>query len=123
MSKWILALALACFACLVRAQVNVTGRVADGKGRPLRGVSIGIRDSYDGATTDSLGQFRFSTTEKGKKILEATTIGFRPFQLEIELASTDLALDIVMKEEISELKAVVISAGTFEASDKKRGPY
>lgn len=121
MSKWILALALACFACLVRAQVNVTGRVADGKGRPLRGVSIGIRDSYDGATTDSLGQFRFSTTEKGKKILEATTIGFRPFQQEIELASTDLALDIVMKEEISELKAVVISAGTFEASDKKKG--
>jgi hypothetical protein len=31
-----------------------------------------------------------------------------------------LTIDILLKEEITELSAVVISAGTFEASDRKR---
>ena len=31
-----------------------------------------------------------------------------------------MVVDIVMKEEVTELSAVVISAGTFEASDRKR---
>ena len=32
-----------------------------------------------------------------------------------------MVVELILKEEISELKAVVISAGTFEASDRKKG--
>jgi vitamin B12 transporter len=47
------------------AQTLVSGIVKDGKGHPLRGASITIKDTYDGATSDSLGHFSFQSTEKG----------------------------------------------------------
>ncbi|MCU0382267.1 MAG: TonB-dependent receptor [Chitinophagaceae bacterium] len=120
MSKWILVLALAMMTGILRAQVSISGRVLDQRNKPVSGVSIGIRDAYDGATSDSAGNFRFTTTEKGKRVLEASSLGYRPFTLEIDIADSDLRQDIILREEISELKAVVISAGTFEASDKKK---
>ncbi|MBL7702372.1 MAG: TonB-dependent receptor [Ferruginibacter sp.] len=103
------------------AQVKVEGKITDGKGKPVKGVSITLRDTYDGATTDSLGHFSFATTEKGKKVLETSIIGFKPFEQEINLESTPIILNIAMKELVTELKAVVISAGSFVASDKNKG--
>jgi len=103
------------------AQVKVEGKITDTKGKPVSGVSITLRDTYDGATTDSLGNFSFTTTEKGNKVLEASIIGYKPIEQEITLASTPITLNIPMKELITELKAVVISAGSFVASDKNKG--
>ena len=51
------------------AQTPITGTVKDGKGHPVRGASITIKDSYDGATADSLGNFHFQTEQKGNFIL------------------------------------------------------
>jgi vitamin B12 transporter len=105
----------------VQAQVKVAGRVTDGKGKPVGGVSIALKDSYDGATSDSLGIFSFVTTEKGKKTFEASIIGFKPFEQEINIENSPITLNITMKELVTELKAVVISAGSFVASDKNKG--
>lgn len=102
-------------------QVKVDGKITDTKGKPVSGVSITLKDTYDGATTDSLGNFSFTTTEKGKMILEASIIGFKQFEQEINLESAPVTLNISMKELVTELKAVVISAGSFVASDKTKG--
>ncbi len=103
------------------SQVKIEGKITDTKGKPVGGVSITLKDTYDGATTDSLGNFSFLTTEKGKKILEASVIGYKPFEQEINLESAPMTLNISMKELVTELKAVVISAGSFVASDKNKG--
>lgn len=105
---------------LLLSQVQVKGVVKDNKQKPMAGVSVAIRDSYDGATTDSLGRYSFKTTEKGDHVLEFTSIGYKSVEQKITIGSTALVIDIVMKEEISELRAVVITAGSFEASDRKR---
>jgi hypothetical protein len=104
-----------------KAQVKVTGKIIDNKGKPIAGVSITLKDTYDGATSDSLGNFSFATTEKGKHALEASVIGYRPFEQELNIGSTPIELNIAMKELVTELKAVVISAGSFVASDKNKG--
>ena len=57
------------------AQTIVSGKVKDGKGHPVQGASITIKDTYDGATTDSLGAFQFKTTEKGEQTMLVTSIG------------------------------------------------
>ena len=103
------------------AQVKVDGKITDTKGKPVGGVSITLKDTYDGATTDSLGNFSFTTTEKGKKTLEASIIGYKPLQQEINLESVPITLNISLKELVTELKAVIISAGAFVASDKNKG--
>ncbi len=101
------------------AQVTIKGKVTDKK-NPVFGVSIAIKDSYDGATTDSSGHFSFKTDEKGEVIIIATAIGYKPFEQKVTITNQPINLDIVLKEEITELKAVVVTAGTFEASDRKR---
>jgi hypothetical protein len=114
---------LFCFCLLLAAAhgQTVSGTVADSKGRPVAGVSISLKGSYDGATSDSSGTFSFPTAEKGNQVLTATAIGYKLFEIPITLSGTAQQFAIVLKEEITELKAVVISAGAFEASDRKKG--
>src|SRR5829696_5939463 len=105
---------------ILKAQTEIAGRIKDNKGNPIVAASITIKDSYDGATSDSTGKFRFTTTEKGQKILIVTAIGYKGFEQEINLDAPVETLVFSMKEEFDEMKAVVITAGSFEASDKKR---
>jgi vitamin B12 transporter len=119
--KSTLLLALTAFLYLQGvAQSTIKGVVKDNKSKPVPGVSISLKDSYDGATTDSSGRYSFKTTEKGEQILVASSIGYRPFEQRIKLEGSAVTIDILLKEEVTELSAVVITAGTFEASDKKR---
>jgi vitamin B12 transporter len=98
---------------------QIKGVVKDQKGHPVAVASIAIKDSYDGATADSSGRFSFTTGEKGEQVLVVSAIGYKPFEQKIRVEGGQ-ALQVVLKEEVTELKAVVISAGAFEASDKKR---
>lgn len=104
-----------------KAQVKIAGKIMDNRGKPVNGVSITLNGTYDGATTDSLGNFSFLTTEKGKIILQTSIIGYRPFEQELTIGSNPITVNITMKELVTELKAVVISAGSFVASDKNKG--
>ena len=103
----------------VDAQFLISGVVRDNK-VPIHAASIAIKDSYDGATTDSAGRFHFRTTEKGEQILVVSAIGYKTFEQKINLTGNVQNLSIVLKEEINEMRAVVITAGAFEASDRKR---
>lgn len=121
MKAFFLSLVLLVMGAGLSAQVKVLGTVKDNRGRILAGASVSIKDSYDGTTTDSTGRFSFKTTEKGAQILVANNIGFKIMELPIQLGGDSLVMDFILKEEINELKAVVISASSFEASDKKKG--
>ena len=102
------------------AQVKISGQITDNRNKPLPGISISLQDSYDGATSDSSGHYSFSTVEKGGHILKATAAGYKSFEEKITIDDVPIVVNFSLKEEITELKAVVISAGTFEASDQKR---
>lgn len=102
------------------AQVRVKGVIKDNKMKPVAGVSIAIKDSYDGGTSDSTGKYSFKTTEKGEQTLVISSTGYKPIEQKIKLDGTVVTIDATLKEEITELTAVVLSAGTFEASDRKR---
>jgi vitamin B12 transporter len=103
-----------------RAQVSISGKITDNHNKALGGISISIQNSYDGTTSDSVGNYSFGTSEKGAHILRASSTGYKPFEQNISIGASPLKVNISLKEQITELKAVVISAGTFEASDQKR---
>ncbi len=102
------------------AQIKFSGKVIDNHNNPVRGVSISLVDSYDGATSDSTGNYFFTTSEKGEQTLQATSAGYKSFEQKINIDGTAQTVNIPLKEQVTELKAVVISAGTFEASDQKK---
>jgi hypothetical protein len=104
-----------------RAQITISGRITNDKNKGLPSVSISLLDSYDGATSDSLGYYSFATEEKGERQLQCTISGFIIKYQNIIISSDSILQNISLKELITELKAVVISAGSFEASDKNKG--
>ncbi|HRE39536.1 MAG TPA: TonB-dependent receptor [Chitinophagaceae bacterium] len=104
----------------VNAQVVIKGTVKDNKANPIAGASISIKDSYDGATSDSSGRYSFKTFEKGTQVLLISFIGYKSFEQQIKVENGPIIIDAVLKQEVTELTAVVLSAGTFEASDRKR---
>jgi len=104
----------------VQAQIKVTGSVKDQKGRILAGANIVVKGSYDGTVSDSTGSFSFKTYEKGKQFIVASSIGNKTVEQEVNIDSLPIHIDFILKEEISELKAVTVTAGSFEAGDKKR---
>ncbi len=120
MFKFVLLVVLGLTALLSNAQTLVSGKIKDNKGKPMAGVSIAVKDSYDGGTSDSAGNFKFRTSEKGEQVLLFTSIGYKLQEQKVNLNGTAITINIVLKEEPNELTAVVISVGTFEASDRKR---
>ena len=104
----------------VSAQTKVAGKVVDEKGAGIPGANVSIKDSYDGTTTDVNGKFEFTTEETGDQILLVSYMGYDPVGQKITLNGTALDLTLKMKEAIKELSTVVISAGSFEASDEKK---
>src|SRR6185503_5722054 len=53
-------------------------------------------------------------------VLAASYVGYNSFEQKIKIGNEPITIDIVLKEEVTELNAVTVTAGTFEASDKKK---
>ena len=102
------------------AQMKIQGQIKDHKNHAIQGVSITLKDSYDGATSDSLGNFSFRTTEKGEQTITASSIGYHAFEQKVTIAKEPLTVNIELKEKLDELKAVMVTAGSFAAGDNKR---
>ena len=103
------------------AQTAVSGIVKDNKDRPVPGVSITIKDSYDGGVSDSTGRYSFKTTETGQHLITASSVGYKAFAQPVTIGSQSIVLNVLLREEMSELKAVTVTAGSFAAGDKQRG--
>ncbi len=104
----------------LHAQTTISGKVKDSKGRPVAGASITLKDTYDGATSDSAGMFTFKTTENGEHILSVTNVSYNQADKKIVIGKSPLIIEISLKEKLDELRAVTITAGSFEAGDRKR---
>ena len=119
MRKIVSLIVLVLFMKVAVAQTIISGVIKDNK-HPINGATIAIKDSYDGGTSDSTGKFSFKTTEIGNQSLVVSAIGYKTLEQKINLDGTPQKLSISLKEEINEMRAVVITAGAFEASDRKR---
>src|SRR3954470_13165285 len=86
----------------LKGQVRISGTVKDNKNHPVPGVSITIKDTYDGATTDSSGIFTFRATENGAQTLTASSIGYNAFEQKINIEKEPLKLSISLKEKLDE---------------------
>jgi len=102
------------------SQTVITGKVTQEKGEPMPGASVYLQGTYDGTSTDENGKFILKTTKKGPFNLLAGFMGFEQVSRKVELKGDTVRLDIQLKEVFNQLDAVTITAGTFEASDKRR---
>jgi hypothetical protein len=123
MSKKILLLLLITFGIssgTLYAQTQVSGKISDKKGEPVIGANVFVKGSFDGGTTNVNGEFKFKTDEAGEQVLVAAFIGYNSIEQKITLAGNSVFLNLLMVESINKLDGVVITAGSFEASDEKK---
>lgn len=102
------------------AQVRIEGFIKEKSGEPLLGVNVFIEGTYDGSTTDLDGKFSITTDEADTIILVAKFIGFHDHKIQLEKGAKNVQFDIQLKEKIDRLNAVVITAGSFDASDERK---
>ena len=107
---------------LLQAQQIITGNVYDEHGVPLIGANVFLQGTYEGTTSDTSGLFRLETDLTGMHILVIRYIGFRQFTREVVIEESE-ALDftVILEPEPTEIQDIYISAGTFEAGDRKKG--
>lgn len=88
-------------------KIKVTGKVKDSHGDVLPGVTVRLKETQVGVTTDSKGEFEFLLPEiKGKLILVFSFVGLKSQEVEIKNADP---LNVVMEEDISEMEEVVVT--------------
>lgn len=105
---------------LVSAQVTISGTITDSRGEPVPGANIILESTYDGASSDSEGRFSFTTEETGDHNLTIRFVGYRPVNKPISIGKESVRITVALKEEINELEAVTITAGSFTAGDESR---
>ncbi|MEN8118037.1 MAG: TonB-dependent receptor [Bacteroidota bacterium] len=118
-TKTIFTIILLIITSLVFGQTTISGRVVSAKGEPLPGVNIFIEGTYDGASSDTEGNFSFKASETGVKNLMASFVGYKTWQKEIDLA-TNINVQIELHESVNTIDAVIITAGSFTADDESR---
>ena len=101
-------------------QTKISGKVTDEKGESIPGANISIKDSYEGTSSALDGTFSFVSDEKGSRTVVVTYVGYKNFERNFELTGSPVSFDASLHEEINQLEAVTITAGSFTAGDEKR---
>lgn len=102
-------------------QVHITGTVTGNKGEAVPFASLALSADSTGTTTDSAGHFDLQTKTQGRQMLTISSMGYKTAQQALLVQDTDLHLSIVLRAGSNALHEVIVSAGSFEASDKAKG--
>lgn len=96
--------------------ITIKGKVFDSSSEPLIGVSILVKGSQLGTTTDLDGRFEIRIPLKGLDgaILQFTYIGYKSKEV---IVSESRTLPVVMEEDVSEIGEVVVTG--YQVVDKR----
>ncbi|REL29108.1 SusC/RagA family TonB-linked outer membrane protein [Rhodohalobacter sp. SW132] len=100
---------------LLTAQVanaqSIAGQVTDATtGEFLPGVNVLIQQLQRGDATDLDGQFQIDNVPSGTYTLIVTYIGYERYQTTVEIADSDIAVDIELTPSLAALDDVVVTA-------------
>ncbi len=103
-------------ATTVQAQKTVvSGKVTDSVNRPLQNVSVAVKGSRNGTSTNAEGEFKLNNVAD-RSILIVSNIGFQ--NQEIKLASGQTQVNVVLVTDVSTMQDVVVTG--FQRIDRKK---
>lgn len=101
-------------------QVPLSGNVVAKGGAAIPGANVWLKHTYDGASTDAEGRFYFSieTTQPDNLVLCVAFVGLEHRELPLRDGTTEV--QVQLREVTDELRGVIITAGSIDASYKAR---
>ena len=112
------------FSVSVQAQTKLTGTVTDQQNRPIKQVTLKLRNGKDilNTSSDSSGHFQFALPKAGGYLLRASAVGFMTFQQSYQIREKqELRIDTIKLSVSSEELQTVEVIGT--SSKKYYGDY
>ena len=111
---------LAFFVCNVQlfaqAQKNITGNVTSVNGETLPGVNVAVKGTTNGTITDIDGNF--SLTVQEEDVLVISFIGYKAEEMSV---AGQLSFSITLKEDVTDLSEVVVTALGIKRDKKALG--
>lgn len=95
--------------------IEIKGRVTDADGQPLPGVSVVLKGSVTGASTDIDGNYSISVPENSSKILVFSFVGMEKQEVAVKGAGS---LSVVMKPAVNQQQEVVVVGYSTQSKRK-----
>lgn len=83
--------------------------------------NIYLKDIYDGGISNDSGYFSFATTVKGNATIVISVLGYQTLEMPVIISDSTITVLAIMANKVKIMDDVVVTAGTFEVSDRKRG--
>lgn len=101
------------------AQTEIKGQIVDEQGLPVLGANVFIIGTYDGTTTDEMGNFSFITTVSGNQKLQISFLSYETLIYDFVVDKFQSKV-FTIKESLNTLNVVEVTAGTFKAGDNSK---
>ena len=96
-------------------QTTVKGKVTDGQGVPLSGVTVWLEDTQSGTATDWEGNYVLDADLNGTLLFSA--IGFKTLTIAI---MGRLEINVLLQEDVTQLDGITLNAGYYSVTEKER---
>ncbi len=113
------------FALSAGAQVKISGKVTDEKGVGISGVSVTVKKSNAGTTTNEDGTYTLSAKLKpGNNTVVFSGVGFTAKESVVSIGGgTDYTTDAVLAVNINKLDEVVVTGTSAGTTRRQLGSY
>ncbi|WP_341842320.1 SusC/RagA family TonB-linked outer membrane protein [Chitinophaga caseinilytica] len=109
-------------ACVLMAQIRFSGKVTAPDGSTVPGITVQLRNTATGATTDANGQYSFTANVQGQtQVLEFSGIGFKTINKTVTVSGGAASADVVMEEDVLKMDEVVVIGSSLRQSRKQLG--
>ncbi|HSC39402.1 MAG TPA: SusC/RagA family TonB-linked outer membrane protein [Chitinophagaceae bacterium] len=109
----------------LHAQVKISGTVTDTAGKPVPSLTVEIRSTATGTSTDNNGAYLLSAAIKpGNYILVFSGVGYKMLQKAITVGSaTAYTVDVQVEKSVSSLDEVVVTGTSQGTTRRQLGSY
>ena len=98
---------------ITQQEIRITGKVTSESGEPLVGVSVSVKGSRTGTTTDANGNFAITVADDATLVF--TSIGFESFEVPVA-GKTTVTVSLKQSEKVQDA-VVVVGYGTARKKD------
>jgi TonB-dependent SusC/RagA subfamily outer membrane receptor len=106
------------------AQVNIRGKVTDAAGQGVPAVSVTVRNTTFGTTTDESGQFVLAANVKpGSYTLVFSGVGFKSSEQAVQVTGTDVTANAQLQNDALGLDEVVVTGTSAGTTKRQLGSY
>ena len=99
--------------------IIISGKVMTKDNKPIAYANVYLKDTFDGTSTELNGEFSFETYESGLQILIISYVGYETYEANHNIDNEQF-FNVSLEELVTQANEVVITAGSFGASDDEK---